>query len=67
MVDFQVSGMCSETCEERVRKAVVMVDASATVTIDRVSGHVFVETVAEADSLRQAIEREGYVVERVIA
>ena len=60
--DFQVSGMTCGHCEATVARAVRSVDPAAAVTIDRMAGRVSIDTVANPEALKAAIEGEGYQV-----
>lgn len=62
MIYLQVEGMTCGHCEQAVTRAVKSVDPAAKVTVDRSSGRVAVESGSDAQSIRQAIEGEGYSV-----
>lgn len=63
MTEFRVSGMTCGHCENAVTRAVRAVDPAARVAVDRVAGRVSVDTTADVDAVKQAIEGEGYAVE----
>jgi len=65
MLDLQVSGMTCGHCEKAVTRAVQSVDPAAKVIADRGQGRVSVATTADAQAIKQAIEREGYTVGNV--
>lgn len=62
MLDFQVEGMTCGHCEQAVTRAVQSVDPNAKVAVDRSSGRVAVESASDAQTIRRAIEGEGYTV-----
>lgn len=59
---FQVQGMTCGHCERAVTNAIHDVDSGAQIKIDRSINQVIVQSDAEHDALRQAIEEEGYKV-----
>ncbi|MEM8572366.1 MAG: heavy metal transport/detoxification protein [Pseudomonadota bacterium] len=59
--------MSSKKCEDIVSRAIVMADPRAELRIDRSSGRVQVNTSEKIGRIKQAIEMEGYLVERVTA
>lgn len=59
---FQVQGMTCGHCERAVANAIHDVDSGAQIKIDRSINQVIVQSDAEPDALRQAIEEEGYKV-----
>ena len=60
MMDFQVTGMTCGHCEKAVIRAVRTVDPDARVTVDRSKDQVVVDSAADPDAVRRAIEAEGY-------
>jgi copper chaperone len=64
MLDFRVEGMTCGHCEQAVTRAVQSVDPTAHVRIDRAAEQVTVESAADPDTMRRAIESAGYVVQR---
>jgi copper chaperone len=64
MLDFRVEGMTCGHCEQAVTRAVQSVDPTARVTIDRSADRVAVDSAADADAMRRAIETAGYTVQR---
>ena len=59
---FQVQGMTCGHCEMAVKRAILRVDAQATVTIERNQNKVQVQSAQPRESLAQAIADEGYSV-----
>lgn len=59
---FRVQGMSCEHCEAAVRRAVLRLDRSAQVRIDRPAERVEVDTTQASDAVAQAIRDEGYTV-----
>lgn len=59
---FQVQGMTCAHCERAVTQALQLVDAQASVQIDRAQGKVEVQSSAPRDTLAAAIREEGYTV-----
>ena len=64
MLDFQVEGMTCGHCEKAVVRAVRTVDPDARVTVDRSAHRVVVDSAADSDAVRRAIEAEGYAASR---
>jgi copper chaperone len=62
MLDFKVEGMTCGHCEAAVTRAVQAVDPAARVTIDRKADRVLVDSSAEPEAVRHAIEAQGYTV-----
>jgi copper chaperone len=60
---FKVSGLSCGHCEIAVTRAVQSVDPAARVTVERAAGRVSVESHADPQAVRKAIESEGYAVE----
>lgn len=65
MQDFKVEGMTCGHCVRAVTEAVIGVDASAKVEVDRATGRVSVDSLAASDLIAQAIVAEGYTAEPV--
>ena len=59
---FSVSGMTCGHCEKAVKSAVLALDDSATVSIDRPAGRVEVNSEQSWTALAEVIGEEGYVV-----
>lgn len=59
---FTVSGMTCGHCEKAVTRAVLQLDASAKVQIDRAASRVEVDSSQPREALAQAIAEEGYEV-----
>lgn len=59
---LHVTGMACGHCEAAVREAILALDPSATVAIDRAAGRVEVTSSAETARLVEAITAEGYGV-----
>jgi copper chaperone len=59
---FQVQGMTCGHCEMAVKRAVLQLDPSAHIQIDRAQGHVVVESQQPREALAHAIAEEGYQV-----
>jgi copper chaperone len=64
MLDFQVEGMTCGHCEKAVIRAVRTVDPDARVTVGRSEDRVAVDSAADPDPVRRAIEAEGYAASR---
>ena len=64
MLDFRVEGMTCGHCEQAVTRAVQSVDPTARVAIDRAEDRVAVESAADPEAMRRAIETAGYTVRR---
>lgn len=62
MLDLQVSGMTCGHCEKAVTRAVQSVDPGAKISVERATGRVSVDSTADANALKHAIEQEGYTV-----
>ncbi len=61
-MDLEVRGMTCGHCEAAVTRAIHGIDPQARVEIDRSGNRVTVETAADPQALKQAIEAEGYDV-----
>jgi copper chaperone len=59
---FTVEGMTCGHCEKAVTKALLALDAQATVVIDRTHNQVQVDSEKSREVLAQAISDEGYRV-----
>ena len=59
---FTVEGMTCGHCEKAVTKALLALDAHATVVIDRTHNKVQVDSEKSREALAQAISDEGYRV-----
>ena len=59
---FTVEGMTCGHCEKAVTKALLALDAHATVGIDRTHNKVQVDSEKTREALAQAITDEGYRV-----
>lgn len=59
---FTVEGMTCGHCEKAVTKALLALDAQATVVIDRTQNAVRVDSEKTREALAQAIADEGYRV-----
>jgi copper chaperone len=64
---FSVSGMTCGHCEKAVKNAVLALDGNATVSIDRPSGRVEVNSEQPWTALAEVIGEEGYPVTRPTA
>ncbi|MBO4122101.1 heavy-metal-associated domain-containing protein [Cupriavidus gilardii] len=62
MMQFQVEGMSCGHCVGAITRAVQQVDPDARVSADIAAQAVSVETDADAQEVRQAIESAGYPV-----
>lgn len=62
MIDFKVQGMTCGGCARGVTNALQRVDANAVVNIDLASKTVSVNSTADVQQLKQAIERAGFAV-----
>ena len=60
MLKLNVPDMTCGHCAGTVTKAVQSVDAGAIVTVDLPSQTVSIETAAEADRIKSAMEAAGY-------
>ncbi len=61
--ELNVAGMSCQHCVKAVTAAVHALDAQAEVSVDLGQGKVVVQSTLTADTLRQAIGGEGYVVQ----
>ncbi len=59
---FNVQGMTCGHCEMAVKRAVLQLDPSAQIEIDRAQGTVAVESQQPREALAHAIAGEGYQV-----
>ena len=59
---FQVQGMTCGHCEMAVKRAVLQLDPTAQVQIDRAQSKVEVESLQPREALAHAIAEEGYQV-----
>ena len=59
---FQVQGMTCGHCEMAVKRAVLQLDPTAQIQIDRAQGKVEVESQQPREALAHAITAEGYSV-----
>lgn len=62
MTEFQVEGMSCNHCVGAITRAVQQVDPAATVSADIAGQKVKVESKADTQALRAAIEEAGYPV-----
>jgi len=62
MIDFKVQGMTCGGCARGVTNALHRVDAEAVVNVDLASKIVSVSSTADAQQLKQAIEKAGFPV-----
>jgi copper chaperone len=62
MYEFQVEGMSCGGCANGVKRSVHAVDGNARVDVDLVSKKVRVESSADIDKLKSAINGAGYPV-----
>ncbi|WP_427311937.1 heavy-metal-associated domain-containing protein [Cupriavidus sp. H39] len=62
MIQFQVEGMTCNHCVGAITRAVQAVDPAARVSADVPAQAVRVDSGADAQALRQAIEAAGYPV-----
>ena len=62
MIDFRVQGMTCGGCARGVTNALHRVDADAVVNVDLPSKTVSVNSTADAQLLKQAIEKAGFAV-----
>ncbi|WP_042883579.1 heavy-metal-associated domain-containing protein [Cupriavidus necator] len=65
MIQFQVEGMSCNHCVGAITRAVQAVDPGAKVSADVSTQAVRVESGADTQALRQAIEEAGYPVKSV--
>lgn len=66
MLRLEISGMTCGGCARSVTRAVQAVPGVSSIAVDLDAATVAVEGGA-ADAVRQAIERAGYAVERVVS
>jgi copper chaperone len=59
---FTVTGMTCGHCEKSVKQAVLMLDPTAVVEIDRSHNHVQVDSELPREKIAASIEEEGYSV-----
>jgi copper chaperone len=64
---FSVSGMTCGHCEKAVKSAVLELDDNATISIDRPTGRVEVNSEQPWTALAEVIGEEGYPVTRLPA
>lgn len=62
MIEFKVQGMTCGGCARGVTNALHGVDADALVNVDLPSKTVSVNSTADAQLLKQAIEKAGFAV-----
>lgn len=62
MIEFNVKGMTCGGCARAVTNAVQNVDRDASVKVDLPAQTVAVQSAADADRLKVAIEQAGYEV-----
>ncbi|ALH83072.1 MAG: heavy metal transporter [Sphingomonadales bacterium RIFCSPHIGHO2_01_FULL_65_20] len=62
MIDFKVEGMTCGGCVRGVTNALHRVDADAIVNVDLPSKRVSVNSTADVQQLKQAIEKAGFSV-----
>ncbi|WP_371421481.1 heavy-metal-associated domain-containing protein [Tardiphaga sp.] len=62
MIDFKVQGMTCGGCVRGVTNALKRVDADAVVDVDLAGKTVSVNSTADAQQLKQAIEKAGFAV-----
>lgn len=62
-LQFTVPDMACSACAETITKAVLDVDASASVTASPETKQVAIETQADASHLKEAIAAAGYAVQ----
>lgn len=67
MRNFNVTGMTCGHCARAVTKAIKRVDSEALVDVDVPGRKVSVDSAADVESLRQAIEAEGYGAQPIAA
>ncbi|WP_455284962.1 heavy-metal-associated domain-containing protein [Cupriavidus necator] len=65
MIQFQVEGMSCNHCVGAITRAVQAIDPAATVSADVPTQAVRVDSGADAQVLRHAIEEAGYPVKSV--
>ena len=62
MIDFKVQGMTCGGCARGVTNALQRVDANAVVNIELARKTVSVNSTADVQQLKQAIEKAGFAV-----
>jgi copper chaperone len=62
MIEFKVQGMTCGGCVRGVTNALKRVDADAVVDVDLAGKTVSVNSTADAQQLKQAIEKAGFAV-----
>lgn len=67
MRNFTVTGMTCGHCARSVSAAIKSVDPEAVVDVDLAGKKVSVDSTADDESLRKAIEAEGYRAEPLAA
>ncbi len=67
MLRLEISGMTCGGCARSVTRAVQAVPGVVGAAVDLAAATVTVEGEAAADAVRQAIERAGYAVQRVVS
>lgn len=67
MVAFSVGGMSCGHCVRAIAEAVRQVDPGAESAVDLATGTVSIESGADVDQLRRAIEAAGYSATSKIA
>jgi copper chaperone len=67
MLRLEISGMTCGGCARSVTRAVQAVPGVVGAAVDLEAATVTVEGEAAADAVRQAIERAGYAVQRVVS
>ncbi|SHI35561.1 heavy-metal-associated domain-containing protein [Wenxinia saemankumensis] len=60
MLNLHVTGMTCGHCEAAVTRAIHSVDPLAEVTVNRAAERVTVDSPADPEAVRRAIEDEGY-------
>jgi copper chaperone len=61
-IEFNVEGMSCQHCVLAVTNAIREHDAAAQVQVDLAAGKVTVESAAQIDTLKDAIDDAGYTV-----
>ncbi len=62
MYELKVDGMTCGGCAASVKRALLSLDANAKIDVDLPSKTVKVETAAQLDSVKSAVEDAGYDV-----
>ncbi|MBK4737773.1 heavy-metal-associated domain-containing protein [Noviherbaspirillum pedocola] len=62
MYELKVEGMTCGGCVRSVTKSVQSVDGNARVDVDLPSGRVRIDSAAQLDAVKNAIEDAGYTV-----